>query len=155
MHKEGCLQIELNEKIGINYHDTLKQILRHDPDIIMIGEIRDEVTAKLCLTCALTGHLVLTTIHSSNAYLTLKRLMNLSFTSTDLEDVLIGILGQRLKYDRKHDKIIVLGELMNKKNIIDILQNKECHYTTFLENAKKLIDEKSLDKELFEVEFNE
>jgi competence protein ComGA len=81
--------------------------------------------------------------------------MNLSFTSTDLEDVLIGILGQRLKYDRKHDKIIVLGELMNKKNIIDILQNKECHYTTFLENAKKLIDEKSLDKELFEVEFNE
>ena len=40
--------IELNEKIGINYHDTLKQILRHDPDIIMVGEIRDELTAQIC-----------------------------------------------------------------------------------------------------------
>ena len=57
IHLDGCLQIELNEKIGITYYDTLRQILRHDPDVIMIGEIRDEETARIALTCALTGHL--------------------------------------------------------------------------------------------------
>ncbi len=155
MRKEGCLQIELNEKIGINYHDTLKQILRHDPDIIMVGEIRDELTAQICLTCALTGHLVLTTIHSSNAYLTLKRLMNLSFSSTDLEDVLIGILCQRLRYDRKNDNVVVLGELLEKKQIHDILLNNSYDYSTFKDNAKILIEDMRYDKELFEVEFNE
>lgn len=154
MHKEGCLQVELNEKIGINYHDTLKQILRHDPDIIMIGEIRDEVTAKLCITCALTGHLVLTTLHASNAVLSLKRLLNLSLSSIDLEDVLIGILSQRLRYDRKNDKVIVLGELLDKKQIQNVLLNRPYTYHSFLDNAKLLI-EQGIDQSLFEVEFNE
>ena len=69
---------------SIKYHGSASFliILLTDPDIIMVGEIRDELTAQICLTCALTGHLVLTTIHSSNAYLTLKRLMNLSFSSS-------------------------------------------------------------------------
>lgn len=49
MQLENCLQIELNEKLGITYQDTLKQILRHDPDIIMIGEIRDVTTAKIAI----------------------------------------------------------------------------------------------------------
>ena len=64
--KDYCLQLQINERLGITYQNSLKQILRHDPDIIMIGEIRDEQTAKLAITCALTGHLVLTTLHSSN-----------------------------------------------------------------------------------------
>lgn len=155
MHKEGCLQIELNEKIGINYHDTLKQILRHDPDIIMIGEIRDEITAKLCITCALTGHLVLSTLHASNTILSLKRLLNLSITQTDLEDVLIGILSQRLKYDRVNDRVIVLGELINRKQIQNILLKKDYTYNSFLDNAKLLIKKNNIDQSLFEVEFNE
>lgn len=155
MHKEGCLQIELNEKMGINYHDTLKQILRHDPDIILIGEIRDEITAKLCLTCALTGHLVLTTLHASNAVLSLKRLLNLSLSEIDLEDVLIGVLSQRLRYDRKNDKVIVLGELLNRRQIQKILLNEKCTYHSFLDNAKLLIEQKNIDPSLFEVEFNE
>ena len=67
MIKEHCLQIEMNEDLGINYHDSLRQILRHDPDVIMIGEIRDEKTAALAITCALTGHLVLSNIHASPA----------------------------------------------------------------------------------------
>lgn len=78
IEKDYCLQIELNEKQGINYNESLKQILRHDPDVIMIGEIRDETTAQLALTCALTGHLVLTTLHASHCINTLKRLVNLN-----------------------------------------------------------------------------
>ena len=68
------MQIEIDDRKGISYHESLKQILRHDPDVIMVGEVRDEKTAQLALTCALTGHLVLTTIHASNCINTIKRL---------------------------------------------------------------------------------
>ena len=81
--KEHCLQIEMNESLGIDYYNSLKQILRHDPDVIMIGEIRDEKTAKLAITCALTGHLVLSTIHASNSLLVIKRMLNLGINETD------------------------------------------------------------------------
>ena len=94
--KEHCLQIEMNESMGIDYYNSLKQILRHDPDVIMIGEIRDEKTAKLAITCALTGHLVLSTIHASNSLLVIKRMLNLGINETDLEDVLI------VEYDEEH-----------------------------------------------------
>src|SRR5690606_20545571 len=62
-----CLQVQVNEKAGITYAAGLKAILRHDPDIIMVGEIRDEETAKAAVRASLTGHLVLTTLHTKNA----------------------------------------------------------------------------------------
>ena len=93
--KDYCLQIQLNEKMGITYEDSLKQILRHDPDVIMIGEMRDSITANLAITCALTGHLVLATIHASNCLTTIRRLLNLGVLAIDLEDVLIGIISQK------------------------------------------------------------
>ncbi len=60
----------------------------------MIGEIRDEQTARLAITCALTGHLVLTTIHSSNCLTTIRRLLNLGILKIDVEDVLIGVMAK-------------------------------------------------------------
>lgn len=155
MRKEECLQIELNEKLGITYQDTLKQILRHDPDVIMIGEIRDSQTAQIALTCALTGHLVLTTIHASNAHLALKRLENLGVSKIDLEDVVIGSLSQKIKYDRLKKEVIILAELMEKKDIIHYLENQVIEYHTFVDNAHLLITEKGYDKELFKEEFYE
>lgn len=146
-----CLQIELNERAGITYHDTLKQILRHDPDVIMIGEIRDEVTAKIAITCALTGHLVLSTIHASNAPLSMKRLMNLGVSAIDIMDVMIGAMSQRIKYDVKNKKVIVLSEYMEKNQIIDYLKNQNLSYLTFQQQARKLVLE-GLDKELFKKE---
>ena len=107
MHLQDCLQIELNETLGITYHNTLKQILRHDPDVIMIGEIRDEQTAKIAITCALTGHLVLTTIHASNAPLLLKRLMNLGISQVDIIDVVIGAISQKMIYDKLISAVFV------------------------------------------------
>lgn len=155
MRKNECIQLELNEKGGINYHDTLKQILRHDPDIILIGEIRDEITAKLCITCALTGHLVLTTLHAPNSNLALKRLLNLGLSINDLESVLIGVLSQRLKYDKKNNKVIVLGELLNDNQIKNILLKNKIDYHTFKYNSLKLIHDYNLDKQLFEEELHE
>lgn len=155
MRKEDCLQIELNEKLGITYEHTLKQILRHDPDVIMIGEIRDTKTAQIAITCALTGHLVLTTIHASNACLALKRLENLGVSKVDLEDVVVASLSQRMKYDLNKKEVIVLSELMRKKDIYAYLENNEMTYTMFKDNAKYLIENKHYNNQLFEGELNE
>lgn len=140
-HLEDCLQIELNDKLGITYHQTLKQILRHDPDVIMIGEIRDEETAKIAMTCALTGHLVLSTIHASNAPLSLKRLMNLGIDKVDIEDVVIGTMTQKMKYDQVQKQVIVLSELLQKDQIIDYLESGKVDYMTFCKEAQNLIDQ--------------
>lgn len=154
IHIDGCLQVELNDKLGITYHQTLKQILRHDPDVIMIGEIRDEETAKIAITCALTGHLVLSTIHASNAPLSLKRLMNLGVDELDLEDVVVGIMSQKMKYDLKNQRVVVLSELLTKENIKDYFHKHILSYSTFEDEAKKLI-EQGFDQEILAGEMNE
>ena len=148
IHLDECLQIELNEKLGITYHDTLKQILRHDPDVIMIGEVRDELTAKIAITCALTGHLVLTTIHASSALLSLKRLMNLGVHQIDICDVVIGAMSQRMKYDSQKEQVIVLSELMKKGEIKDYFEKQKISYLTFDKAAKQLIKQ-GFDQNLF------
>lgn len=147
VYKDYCLQIQLNNNLGINYHDTLKQILRHDPDVIMIGEIRDETTAKLAITCALTGHLVLTTIHAGNAITTIKRLLNLNITKLDLEDILIGVMSQRMIYSNKTNKPIVLAEFLEKEKIKQYLNDSDIIYKTFDLQAKDLINQKIILKE--------
>ncbi len=150
IRKEKCIQIELNDKLGITYKDTLKQILRHDPDVIMIGEIRDSETAQIALTCALTGHLVLTTIHASNAFLALKRLENLGISKLDIEDVVIASLSQKIKYDYQNREVIILAELMKKKHIIQYSKSQSFQYHTFIDNAKELIQVKDYNPNLFE-----
>lgn len=141
MHLQDCLQIELNETLGITYHNTLKQILRHDPDVIMIGEIRDEQTAKIAITCALTGHLVLTTIHASNAPLLLKRLMNLGISQVDIIDVVIGAMSQKMIYDKENERVIVLSELMNQLEIKNYLEKDCLNYINFSDQAEQLISQ--------------
>lgn len=147
VYLDNCLQVELNEKLGITYEQTLKQILRHDPDVIMIGEIRDEITAKIAITCALTGHLVLTTIHASSAPLSLKRLMNLSIQKIDIIDVVIGVMSQQIHYFPVDKEIIMLAELLDKQEIQRYLEKDEVDYLDFYQQAKNLVD-KGYTKEL-------
>src|SRR5699024_4542443 len=64
---DNILQVQVNEKAGITYQTGLKAALRHDPDVIMVGEIRDEQTAQFAFNASLTGHLVLSTLHAKNA----------------------------------------------------------------------------------------
>ena len=135
--KNYCLQIELNEKQGVTYEESLKQILRHDPDVIMIGEIRDEKTASLALTCSLTGHLVITTIHASHCINTIKRLENLGLSRLDLEDVLIGVMTHRIKY-AQNKNIIVISEYMNQDDIQNYLVQNQIHYFDFNTAIAKL-----------------
>ncbi|GAF13632.1 type IV fimbrial assembly, ATPase PilB [Bacillus sp. JCM 19046] len=78
---EGIIQMEVNEKAGITFTHALQAILRHDPDIIVIGEIRDEQTAVLAIQAAMTGHLVLASLHATNAFLSFMRLKELGVTN--------------------------------------------------------------------------
>lgn len=95
-HIEGLLQVEVNKKAGINYHSGLKAALRHDPDIIMIGEIRDQETAEMAIRAALTGHLVISTVHAKNATSTIERLLELGIERHYLDQTLIAIAALQL-----------------------------------------------------------
>lgn len=90
------LQVQVNEKAGITYHTGLKAILRHDPDIIIVGEIRDAETAKIAVRAALTGHLVLTTMHTRNAKGAIYRLREFGVDWQEIEQTLIAVTAQRL-----------------------------------------------------------
>lgn len=90
------LQIQVNERSGVTYSTGLKAILRHSPDVIMIGEIRDESTAKAAIQAALTGHLVVSTIHAKDGVGSLYRLVDLGVTSEELKQTITGIVTQRL-----------------------------------------------------------
>lgn len=93
---DSFIQMEVNERAGINYSEGLKAILRHDPDVIMIGEIRDVETAKMAIRSALTGHLVLTTMHTKNAIGAITRLAEFGIPRHDIEQTLVGVIAQRL-----------------------------------------------------------
>ncbi|MGX7092243.1 competence type IV pilus ATPase ComGA [Hutsoniella sourekii] len=90
------LQTEVNDRAGITYDLLIKSSLRHHPDILMIGEIRDEETARMVVRGALTGHLMIATIHAKNARGVLARLQELGVSQEQLKQTLIGIISQRL-----------------------------------------------------------
>ncbi len=93
---EGIVQIQVNQEIGVTFAEVLKATLKNDPDIIVISEIRDEVTAEIAVRAALTGHLVISTIHTNDAVSTLIRLVDMGIPKYLILDSLIGVIGQRL-----------------------------------------------------------
>lgn len=90
------LQVPINEKAGITYHTGLKAILRHDPDVILVGEIRDAETAKMAIRASLTGHLVLTTLHTRDTKGAIYRLIEFGVRWHEIEQTLIAVTAQRL-----------------------------------------------------------
>lgn len=92
----GILQIPVNEKKGLSFARGLRSILRHDPDKIMIGEIRDAETAQIAVQSALTGHLVFTTVHANNVFDVLGRFLHMGVDPYSFVSALNGILAQRL-----------------------------------------------------------
>lgn len=96
LNLEGINQMQINQKAGMDFAVALRASLRQDPDIVMIGEIRDEVVAKQAITTALTGHLVLTTLHTKNALGVPARLIDLGVSPVMLSIALLGMTSQRL-----------------------------------------------------------
>lgn len=93
---EGINQIQVNEKAGLTFASALRSILRQDPDVIMIGEIRDEETAGIAVKAAITGHLVVSTLHTNSAASTVTRLADMGVEPYMLADAIVGVIAQRL-----------------------------------------------------------
>ena len=96
MKIEGINQVQVMSDIGLTFGATLRSILRQDPDIIMIGEIRDDETARIAVRASITGHLVLSTIHTNNSLNTIERLLDMEVERYLLGSALTGIISQRL-----------------------------------------------------------
>lgn len=93
---EGIQQIQVNPKIGLDFAGGLRHIVRQDPDVILVGEIRDRETAEIAIHAALTGHLVLSTLHTNDAPGAISRLLDMGIESFLISSSLTGVLSQRL-----------------------------------------------------------
>lgn len=148
----GVVQIPVNEKKGLTFARGLRSILRHDPDKIMVGEIRDAETAQIAIQSALTGHLVLTTVHANNVFDVIGRFASMGIDSYNFLAALTCVLAQRLIRvicpDCRHQ--VVLDEALAEESGIDYEHYKdapfyegkgcpECHDTGY--RGRKCITE--------------
>ncbi len=121
---EGVNQIQVNNKIGLNFASGLRSILRHDPDVILVGEIRDKDTASISIQSSLTGHLVLSTLHTNDSASAFNRLLDMEMEDYLISTCVIAVLAQRLvrklcsckkRYDISKDIKIKMGLTGNEK----------------------------------------
>ena len=145
VYNDNFVQLQINDAIGFTYEEGIKQLLRHDPDIIMIGEIRDSKAAKMAVVAANTGHLVLTTLHSSRASSAVSRLVELGVNEAHLYEMLLSVSNQRMMIKKDNSKL-VLYEIMDKKEINYFKKHGE-NSENFLSLEKQINDGKN--KELF------
>lgn len=125
---EGVNQVQVNTKIGLTFASGLRSILRQDPDIIMIGEIRDNETAEIAIRAAITGHLVLSTIHTNDAPSSVTRLIDMGIQPFLVSSALTGAIAQRLvrrvcpncayEYEASENEKVALGIDPSKKLIL-------------------------------------
>ncbi|MGE6629326.1 competence type IV pilus ATPase ComGA [Bacillus sp. NPDC077027] len=128
---EAVLQVQVNEKAGITYAAGLRAILRHDPDMIVLGEIRDAETARTAIRAAMTGHLVLSTLHAKNAKGALYRMIEFGITMNELEQTMVAIAAQRLidlicPFCGETCKLYCkLNRVVRRTNVFELLFGKE------------------------------
>lgn len=92
----GIVQVQVNEKAGLNFASALRSILRQDPDVVLVGEVRDRETAQIAVQASLTGHLVLSTLHTNDAPNAVTRLVDIGLESFKIASALRGVVAQRL-----------------------------------------------------------
>ena len=141
LNLDGINQMQINQKAGMDFAVALRASLRQDPDIVMIGEIRDEVVAKQAITTALTGHLVLTTLHTKNALGVPARLIDLGVSPVMLSIALLGVTSQRLvrkicpkcKVSYKPSENSLEALLLGKDFYLgmDLYKGKGCKYCNY------------------------
>lgn len=121
VYEKSFLQAQVNHEAGIDYQSLLKAALRHRPDILIVGEIRDEGTARLAIDAALSGHLVLATVHAKSTLQIISRLEGLGISSDELENSLTAVSYQRLIPIAQEEQVACLLDLASgnllKENI--------------------------------------
>lgn len=146
-NQANLLQIQVNERAGVTYATGLKAILRHSPDVIMIGEIRDKETAKIAIEASLTGHLVVSTIHAKDSISCLYRLMDLGVSIDELRQTIIGIVAQILSHSSAlQDDRLALYEILSDIHLnqaISAILNKgdfQLPYELTLKGQKEFVE---------------
>ena len=124
VYHDNMIQLSVNQTMDFDYDEGVKQILRHDPDIIMIGEIRDEKAAKIAVVAANTGHLVLSSIHTSKASSCISRMIELGVNEEHLYENLLCLSNQRMMFNHKTRSRMVLYEVMDRREIEYFRQHK-------------------------------
>jgi general secretion pathway protein E len=137
---DNISQIQVNAKVGLTFAAGLRSILRQDPDIIMVGEIRDSETADIALRSALTGHLLLSTLHTNDSTSALSRLMDMGIENFLISSTLLGVLAQRLTrklcvHCKKEAKLAPAVakeiEVPEEKYYFTAVGCKECDFTGY------------------------
>lgn len=129
---DGVNQVQVNIKAGLTFANGLRSILRQDPDIIMIGEIRDEETAQIAVRAAITGHLVLSTLHTNDAPGSITRLIDMGLEPYLVADAVIGVIAQRLVRKIctacRSKRLCTEGEkkILNLDNFVTIYEARGC-----------------------------
>ncbi|MBQ9153793.1 MAG: Flp pilus assembly complex ATPase component TadA [Solobacterium sp.] len=123
VYSDRYIQLQVNESRHLSFAEGIRQLMRHDPDIIMIGEIRDSEAAAMAVRCALTGHLVLSTIHASSCTGALHRMEDLGVQAYQLEDILCGVSNQRLYEKQDGSGKTCIYEMMERKELMYYFRN--------------------------------
>lgn len=155
---EGINQVQLKENIGLDFASTLRTFLRQDPDIIMVGEIRDVATANMAIRAALTGHLVLSTIHTNSAWATVSRLIDMGVPSFLIANTLNISLAQRLvrklcdncKSEKAIDEAIFPNGFKIPRTLnhhFEAIGCQQCYHTGY-SGRKAIYEILPIDKEL-------
>lgn len=167
---EGINQIQVKPEIGLNFANILRSILRQDPDIILVGEIRDSETAKIAIQSSLTGHLVFSTLHTNDAIGAFSRLKDLGVENFLLSSAVIASMAQRLvrkicpyckkEYTPKEEEINIISKEFNLNSPVEKLYKgdgcKKCAYTGYrgrIAIYEILINNDSLRKYIIQEEF--
>jgi type IV pilus assembly protein PilB len=132
----GVNQVEINVKRGLTFASVLRSLLRQDPDVIYVGEIRDRETADLAVRAALTGHLLLSTLHTNSAAQAITRLVDIGVDPALIGSSLIGVIGQRLvrnvctrckeEYEVEEDEAVLLQEMLPLVTPKTLYRGKGC-----------------------------
>jgi GSPII_E N-terminal domain./Type II/IV secretion system protein. len=131
---EGLNQVQVNEKAGLTFAAALRSILRQDPDIIMIGEIRDRETAEIAIRSSITGHLVLSTLHTNDSAGAITRLIDMGIEPYLVSSSIVGVIAQRLarkicnnckiEYEASHREKLILG--LDTEKSLKLYKGKGC-----------------------------
>lgn len=146
------LQTEINVKAEVDYDQLIRASLRHHPDILVIGEVRTEHTARMMIRAALTGHLVIATIHAKDTQGVIGRLQELGVSKEQLLQTLLAVTSQRLVPCIGKDDVMVIFELLDGKDLYHVIMHRltSLKYTTLNQNLMEAMADGYISEETWQ-----
>ena len=141
------VQLQVNEDAGFTYEYGIKELLRHDPDVLMLGEIRDPYSAKMLIRSALSGHLIFSTIHAKDCIEVLYRLQEFGIHHSDIKETLLGITSQRLFSNYQRNGKICLYEMFDQTTLSYYLKHHEVPHS--YQKMETIIQQAITNKTIF------